>query len=110
MRSCCPGSSNEPSSNADKFDLVYASAIFSHSAPRLDELRGVHPDAIIGGTGAGGDLSLTVEQTLGTSEYEHYDYSIYPDYRLEPGLHTAGLPAELRVLRGAQEGGPPQGR
>ncbi len=63
----------------DKFDLVYASAIFSSSAHRLEELRGVHPEAIIGGTGAGGDLSLTVEQTLGISDYERYDYSIYPE-------------------------------
>ena len=74
----------------NKFDLVYASAIFSHSAPRLEELRGVHPDAIIGGTGAGGDLSLTVEQTLGTSDYEHYDYSIYPEYPWSLGFTQRG--------------------
>ena len=74
----------------DKFDLVYASAIFSDSAPRLDELRGVHPEAIIGGTGAGGDLSLTVEQTLGISDYESYDYSIYPEYPWSLGFTQRG--------------------
>ena len=74
----------------EEFDLVYASAIFSHSAPRLEELRGVHPEAIMGGTGAGGDLSLTVEQVLGIDEYERYDYSIYPEYPWSIGFTQRG--------------------
>ena len=76
----------------EEFDLVYASAIFSHSATRLEELRGVHPDAIGGGTGAGGDLSLTVEQVLGIDEYERYDYSIYPEYPWSLGFTQRGCP------------------
>ena len=73
-------------------DIVYGSAIFSRSIPLAEELRAVHPDAILGGTGSGRPLSLTVEQTLGLEEYsyERYDYSIYPEYPLSIGFTQRG--------------------
>ena len=61
-------------------DVVYGSAIFTRSVPKVRELQAVHPQAIVGGTGSGEDLALTVEQVLGVEEYERHDYSIYPEY------------------------------
>ena len=85
-------------------DVVYGSAIFTRSVPKVRELQAVHPQAIVGGTGSGEDLALTVEQVLGVEEYERHDYSIYPEYPW-PEFHPAGMPAQLRVLRSSSEGG-----
>ena len=71
-------------------DIVYGSAIFSRSLPRVGELRVLHPRAIIGGTGGNAKLSLTVEKVLGVEEYEHYDYSIYPQYPWSIGFTQRG--------------------
>jgi len=59
-----------------RWDRVYGSAIFSFSANRVARFRDNFPDAIIGGTHNTAD-NRTVEEFLGLSEYEHYDYSIY---------------------------------
>ena len=88
-------------------DIVYGSAIFRRSLPRVEILRALHPQAVLGGTGSGEKLSRTVEQALGLEEYsyEHYELFHLPRVSLEPGLHPAGMQAQLRVLRGAGKGG-----
>ena len=73
-----------------QYDRVYGSAIFDRSAPQVDLLVQAYPNAVIGGTGSGRPLSLTVEQVLGIQEYEHYDYSIYPEYPWSIGFTQRG--------------------
>ena len=71
------------------YERVYASAIFTRSVPLLNRVRWRWPDAIIGGTGCGA-LDFTVEQAIGETPYEHYDYSIYPDFRWSLGFTQRG--------------------
>ena len=73
-------------------DRVYGSAVFRKSRPLVSELENAYPEAIIGGTGSGRPLTMTVEETLGLGEYEyeHYDYSIYPDYPWSLGFTQRG--------------------
>jgi hypothetical protein len=70
------------------FDLVYGSAIFSQSAERVAAFLAEFPNAIVGGTWNVGD-ARTVEQIVG-SEYEHYDYSIYPGFADSIGFTQRG--------------------
>ena len=90
-------------------DVVYGSAIFTRSLPLVRELRALHPQAILGGTGSGRPLSLTVERTLGLPEYsyEKYDYSIYPRYPWSIGFTQRGcrMPCRFCVVPG-KEGKP----
>lgn len=69
------------------YDLVYGSAIFSFSAARLAAFREQWPDAEIGGTGT--DTYRTVEELIGT-DFEKYDYSIYPDFAPSLGFTQRG--------------------
>lgn len=69
------------------YDAVYGSAIFTFSSKLVDAFRSAWPDATIGGTGSG--EVRTVEQIIG-SEYEHYDYSIYPAYQWSLGFTARG--------------------
>ena len=71
------------------YNLVYGSAIFSYSADRVHAFRQQFPDAILGGTH---DLAntTTVEQHIGADEYEHYDYSIYPNFTASIGFTQRG--------------------
>ena len=72
-----------------QYDLVYGSSIFQWSSGKVVKaLREAFPDAVIGGTGT--DTVETVEQTLGLEEYEHYDYSIYPEYQWSIGFTQRG--------------------
>ena len=71
-------------------DIVYGSAIFTYSLPKVKELQVVYPEVIMGGTGSEEDLALTVEQILGVEEYEHHDYSIYPEYPWSIGFTQRG--------------------
>jgi len=74
------------------YDIVYASSVFgAHDQERTDFLENWswHACAIIGGTGTD-NLSLTVEQVLSVDTYEHYDYSIYPDYPWSIGFTSRG--------------------
>lgn len=73
-----------------EYDLVFASAIFSTSAKKLEIFKSQFPKAIIGGTGS--NNKQTVEQYLGfaENEYENFDYSIYPDYRNSIGFAQRG--------------------
>lgn len=68
---------------------VYGSAIFSFSAERVAEFQRQWPDAIVGGTHNLLDNS-TVEQIIGESEYEHYDYRIYPNFTGSIGFTQRG--------------------
>ena len=78
-----------PSMFEPQYDLVYGSSIFQWSSGKVVKaLREAFPDAVIGGTGT--DTVETVEQTLGLEEYEHYDYSIYPEYRWSIGFTQRG--------------------
>lgn len=71
-----------------RYDRVYGSAIFEWSHRQVDRLRIVFPDAILGGTGT--EDWNTVESLLGAEEYEHYDYSIYPEYPFSLGFTQRG--------------------
>jgi len=78
-----------PSMFEPKYDLVYGSSIFQWSSGKVVKaLREAFPDAVIGGTGT--DTVETVEQTLGLEEYEHHDYSIYPEYEWSIGFTQRG--------------------
>lgn len=70
------------------YDRVYGSTIFAFSRHRLDTFRSQFPDAVVGGTGT--DSVITVEQEIGESEYEKYDYSIYPDFSGSIGFTARG--------------------
>ena len=72
------------------YDLVYGSAIFKWSLPLVKRLKEAFPGAVVGGTGSGMPYSQTVEHHLGVEEYEHYDYSIYPDYPWSIGFTQRG--------------------
>ncbi|KKN75618.1 hypothetical protein LCGC14_0378560 [marine sediment metagenome] len=78
-----------PSMFEPQYDRVYGSAIFGWSKPVAQRLQDAFPDAIIGGTGVG-DMSLTVESLLELETYEHYDYSIYPEYEFSLGFTQRG--------------------
>lgn len=70
------------------YDIVYGSCIFGFSNKRLEHFQSQFPGAIVGGTGTS-KISNTVEQLIGT-EYEHYDYSIYPDFPYSIGFTQRG--------------------
>jgi hypothetical protein len=75
------------------YDIVYGSAIFTFSRPQVERLRREFPNAIVGGTGAedwrAGSYP-TVEQHLGVASYEHYDYSLYPNFTASIGFASRG--------------------
>lgn len=70
----------------DKFDRVYASAIFERTRPVAERLLEVRPDAIIGGTGF--DVARTLE-SIGVTTLAQ-DYSIYPRCRFSIGFTQRG--------------------
>ncbi len=70
-----------------EYDRVYASAIFAWTAPVARRLLASYPDAIVGGTGTGD--YRTVEEIIG-SEYERYDYSMYPEFPHSLGFTQRG--------------------
>lgn len=71
-----------------EYDVVYGSAIFTRSAPLVKRLRRAFPAAVVGGTGTG--YLHTVEQMLDVPEYEHYDYTDYPDFEPSVGFTQRG--------------------
>lgn len=68
---------------------VYGSAIFSSTVKKVNQFKQNFPNALIGGTGSG-DLSITVEKLIAIDEYEHYDYTIYPDFQYSLGFTQRG--------------------
>jgi hypothetical protein len=79
----------QPTMFEPSYDMVYASTIFEWSKPTVARLRDAFPDALVGGTGTGGDWR-TVEEHIGEEVYENYDYSIYPDYHFSLGFTQRG--------------------
>lgn len=71
------------------YDRVHGSTIFEFSKHRLATFLEQFPEATVGGTGTG-EMGLTVEQFIGQEEYEHYDYSIYPDFQGSIGFTARG--------------------
>lgn len=74
---------------ARSFDRVYASAIFSFSAPRVAAFKQQFPQAIIGGTYNASNRT-TVEDVLGIKPTEQVDYSIYPKFTGSMGFTQRG--------------------
>ena len=70
------------------YDVVYGSAIFQWSKPLVHQLQAAFPEAVVGGTGSGSNR--TVEEVIGTEEYEQYDYSVYPHYPWSIGFTQRG--------------------
>lgn len=70
------------------YGQVYGSAIFSWSRHKLEQLQAAWPRALVGATGW--DTEQTVETVINEPEYEHYDYSIYPDYPYSLGFTQRG--------------------
>ena len=71
------------------YDCVYGSAIFSFSSSRVAQFLNEFPDAIVGGTYDVAD-NRTIEQLIGMDDYEHYDYSIYPNFNGSIGFTQRG--------------------
>jgi hypothetical protein len=69
------------------YDRVYGSAIFNFSQIRLMRFQREFPGAIVGGTGT--PSVGTVEDVIG-EEYEHYDYSLYPEVSFSIGFTMRG--------------------
>ena len=78
---------SQPTMFEDGYDVVYGSAIFSWSQKQLARMRWAWPNALLGGTGS--ESLKTVEEVIG-SEYENYDYSIYPNYPYSIGFTQRG--------------------
>jgi len=76
----------EPDLFDGPFDKVYGSVIFDFSKDRLDRFKRAWPNAIIGGTGSG---SWETAESI-TGDYEHYDYSGYPDFQESIGFTQRG--------------------
>ena len=70
-----------------EYDLVYGSSIFSWSKPARDLFLANFPSAIIGGTGSG--KTQTIEEITG-SDFDEYDYSIYPHFKQSIGFSQRG--------------------
>lgn len=74
----------------DPTDLIYASTIFSRSAPVVRALLQGRPDAIVGGTGSDvPPLKISSLESHGISTLKQ-DYSIYPNFRSSIGFTQRG--------------------
>lgn len=74
-----------------EYDRVYGSSIFTFSSNRVAAFREQFPEAVVHGTGVDGDSPLfTVEGEIGIAEYEHYDYSDYPNFPYSIGFTSRG--------------------
>lgn len=69
------------------YDRVYGSTIFDFSGDRLERFRKTWPQAIVGGTGSGSDI--TVEALLGRP-YEYVDYEGYETFDASIGFTQRG--------------------
>lgn len=71
-------------------DKIYASAIFSRSAPVIEELLKGRPDAIVGGTGFDkAPLLISKLENHGIQTLDQ-DYSIYPNFTQSIGFTQRG--------------------
>ncbi|HWK90145.1 MAG TPA: radical SAM protein [Longimicrobium sp.] len=71
-----------------QYEAVYGSAIFAYSAPAVERFRSAWPGALVGGTGSG--TTYAVEDVIGVAEYEHYDYTDWPDFSASIGFTQRG--------------------
>lgn len=86
-------------------DVHYASSIFKFSQERLMRFQMNWPKAIIGGTGT--PFVRTVEEVLGLPEYEHLDYSAYPEFMASIGFSQRGCRLKCKFcVVPAKEGKP----
>lgn len=69
------------------YDRVYGSTIFGFSGDRLERFRKAWPQAIVGGTGSGSDI--TVEALLG-KPYEFVDYEGHDEFDASIGFTQRG--------------------
>ena len=69
------------------YDKVYGSAIFGFSQLRLMQFKRQWPEAIVGGTGT--PYTHTIEDLIG-GEYEHHDYTDYPEVDYSIGFTQRG--------------------
>jgi hypothetical protein len=69
------------------YGMVYGSAIFKFSQLRVMRFLREFPGAVVGGTGT--TSTATVEDHIG-QEYEHYDYSLYPEATFSMGFTQRG--------------------
>lgn len=69
------------------YDVVYGSALFTRSAPKVEELRRNFPGAVVGGTGSGSWVTLE-EAVPGIQD--RYDYGLYPDVDYSIGFLQRG--------------------
>ena len=90
------------------YHQVYGSAIFAWSKPVVQRLKDAFPDAVVAGTGTG--EWNTVEEVIGETEYEHYDYSIYPDYPYSIGFTQRGCRLNCGFCVVPKKEGKPHGR
>ncbi len=89
------------------YDVVYGSAIFDFSADRVAILRREFPGAIVGGTWNLND-STTVEDYLGITESEAYDYSHYPTFNGSIGFTARGCRLKCKFCCVPGKEGPPR--
>jgi hypothetical protein len=87
------------------YDRVYGSAIFSFSQERLMHFQRQWPGAMVGGTGT--PFPVTVEEVVG-GEYEHYDYSGYPDFTASIGFTQRGCRLKCKFCVVPQKEGKPR--
>lgn len=86
------------------YDAVLGSTIFKFSAARQARFTAAWPGAILGGTGV--DNKFTVEMITGEN-YEHYDYSGYPDFDESIGFSQRGCRLKCKFcVVPAKEGKP----
>jgi len=71
-----------------EYDLVLGSQIFNFSTKKAETFKRNFPEAVVRGTGT--DDFETVEDFLGISEYEFYDYSDYPEFPHSIGFTQRG--------------------
>lgn len=77
----------KPELGEPRYAVVYGSAIFATSSPRLRAFLEQWPGAIVGGTGT--DSTVTVEDIAG-GEWEACDYSGHPAYSASIGFTARG--------------------
>jgi hypothetical protein len=72
------------------YDIVYGSSVFQFNREKLETFIRAFPQAVVGGTGSDAPKDFTVEQHLGITAYEFYDYSIYPKVSYSIGFTQRG--------------------
>lgn len=76
-----------PELTEPSYDIVYGSAIFTKTAPKVSELLRWWPGAILGGTGTS---SPALVEDIVPADFVGLDYSIYPRFRASLGMTARG--------------------